>query len=268
MSEKNISSKRPSELGMLLVISGPGGSGSTTISNLVEKKYNLSHYYAGDIFRDLALKKGFKNLEDFLKDVDKKDIDRYDLDVDNLMIQKSQEKDVLIEGKAFAALASIKNIPCTLKVWLDADLNTRVLRVLSRDGILKYGEPLREELMNSYSKVKDDLVLRSNLLDKRLKELYGIEYDRQELYNDIVIDSSNQSVEETFNLICKYIDSRMAQMIDNGNKSVNDVLGEDFEICWKRWKCLVCGYLFEGVDIEKRCPKCGNADPDKFIDVD
>jgi len=61
----------------------------------------------------------------------------------------------------------------------------------------------------------------------------------------------------------------MAQVLDdNGTNNNMDILGNDFEINWKRWKCLVCSYLFEGIDIQKKCPKCGNEDPEKFVDID
>jgi rubrerythrin len=43
---------------------------------------------------------------------------------------------------------------------------------------------------------------------------------------------------------------------------------EDLDSRWLRWKCLVCGYLYEGVNRIKVCPKCGNEDPDKFDDAD
>ncbi len=43
---------------------------------------------------------------------------------------------------------------------------------------------------------------------------------------------------------------------------------EDLDIIWSRWKCLKCGYVYEGVGELKKCPKCGNDNPDMFIDVD
>ncbi len=43
---------------------------------------------------------------------------------------------------------------------------------------------------------------------------------------------------------------------------------EDLDITWSRWKCLKCGYVYEGVDGLKKCPKCGNEDPDFLVDVD
>jgi len=49
---------------------------------------------------------------------------------------------------------------------------------------------------------------------------------------------------------------------------VNNVAPEDLDSRWLRWKCLVCGYVYEGVQRIKECPKCGNNDPDKFGDAD
>ncbi len=38
---------------------------------------------------------------------------------------------------------------------------------------------------------------------------------------------------------------------------------------WRRWKCLVCGYVYEGLHKgEMVCPKCGNNNPDKFDEAD
>lgn len=43
---------------------------------------------------------------------------------------------------------------------------------------------------------------------------------------------------------------------------------EDLDVTWIRWKCLGCNYLYEGVQVIRKCPKCGNEDPSKFADVD
>ena len=42
---------------------------------------------------------------------------------------------------------------------------------------------------------------------------------------------------------------------------------EDLEDRWLRWKCLNCNFVYEGTKPLHSCPKCGNADPDKFDDA-
>lgn len=46
------------------------------------------------------------------------------------------------------------------------------------------------------------------------------------------------------------------------------VAPEDLDMRWIRWKCLVCGYVYEGVNPLRECPKCGNNDADKFEEVE
>lgn len=43
---------------------------------------------------------------------------------------------------------------------------------------------------------------------------------------------------------------------------------EDLDSMWTRWKCGVCNYTYEGRTPLKKCPRCGNEDPDKFMDAD
>ena len=49
---------------------------------------------------------------------------------------------------------------------------------------------------------------------------------------------------------------------------VNELNPEDLDSMWLRWKCLCCGYVYEGITELKKCPKCGNTDPDKFGDAE
>lgn len=57
----------------------------------------------------------------------------------------------------------------------------------------------------------------------------------------------------------------------NPNESVSnqDMMNpEDLDSRWLRWKCLNCGYLYEGSKELKKCPRCGNENPDLFEDAD
>lgn len=42
---------------------------------------------------------------------------------------------------------------------------------------------------------------------------------------------------------------------------------DDLDDRWLRWKCLKCGFLYEGSKLLNVCPKCGNEDPDYFQDA-
>jgi len=268
MSEKGVIQKRSPELGLLVVIGGPGGSGSSTISKMVAERYGLTRHYAGGMFRQIAKEEGQEDFRKFLEEIERKKGKDYDLEVDNRLIKASQTPNILIEAKAFAALATIKNIPCTIKIWLDADIDVRTRRVLSRDGFLKYGDPVTENVKEKYKKAKFDILSRQEILGKRLKFLYGIEYGKQELYNDLIIDSSKQTVVETFNLVCTEIEKSKGKIQENIVQTSGTMNMEDLEVNWRRWKCLVCGYVYEGTDTRMKCPKCGNEDINKFQDLD
>jgi rubrerythrin len=43
---------------------------------------------------------------------------------------------------------------------------------------------------------------------------------------------------------------------------------DDLDLQWMRVKCQVCGYLQEGSKVSIPCPKCGNSDPEKFVELD
>jgi rubredoxin len=42
---------------------------------------------------------------------------------------------------------------------------------------------------------------------------------------------------------------------------------EDLDSRWLRWKCLKCGFVYEGQKPLNVCPRCGNDDPDLFEDI-
>lgn len=46
------------------------------------------------------------------------------------------------------------------------------------------------------------------------------------------------------------------------------VLPDDLAAQWRRTKCLNCGFVHEGTEMMKKCPRCGNSEPDKFEEVD
>lgn len=43
---------------------------------------------------------------------------------------------------------------------------------------------------------------------------------------------------------------------------------EDLASTWRRTKCKNCGFVYEGRKTLKKCPKCGNTNPDLFVEAD
>lgn len=189
---------RDSSKGYLFVVGGPGGSGCSVISKMLSKHFNLDLIYAGKLFRQEVKRKGYKDFEDFFKSNNKEALLELDKEVDRRLILESEKKDVLLDSKIFSGIAEIKDIPCTVRIWLTASLHKRALRHLGK----KNTEGLMEKFLG-YFRERRNLKKRWRLDRDRYFELYGIDYSKPELYNDIVIDSSSMDEFETFDLILK-----------------------------------------------------------------
>lgn len=199
--------QRPSELGYLFVIGGPGSSGTSTIAEALSSHFKLGYIYSGGIMRKFAKEKGYESLEGFLNsDFFKKNGDKIDNELDMRMIKASMQSNVILDSKTFAALATAHNIPCTVKIWLDASIDVRVTRYLmSREGLDadQRFDISRETFAVTRKKLED----RYKIDKERYKRLYGIEYDKPKLYNDIVLDTSGSNAPQTFNLILTMIEN-------------------------------------------------------------
>lgn len=58
-------------------------------------------------------------------------------------------------------------------------------------------------------------------------------------------------------------------MVDSSEYVVKAPPAHGLDSSWRRWKCLVCGYVYEGLFSGKMiCPKCGNDNPDKFDEAE
>ena len=195
--------ERESSKGYLFVVGGPGGSGCSVISRMLAKHFNLRLVYAGKLFRDAVKDTGYEDFEVFYTSGNKESLLDLDREVDRRLIQESNGKDLLFDSKAFAGISHIKDIPCTVKIWLTASLHVRTLRHLGKQDI--EGKGFFERFW-MYVRVRKNLKKRWKLDKERYFKLYGVDYSKPELYNDIVIDSSTMNEEETFNLILKRLE--------------------------------------------------------------
>lgn len=187
-----------SKKNLVIVVGGPGGSGSSTISEMMSKHFNIPRIYAGDLLRKEAKEKDFENFEEFLQQISKGG-NSLDLEIDGMLEEYAQRGNVLLESKVFGALAKTRNIPISVSIWLESNLHTRTLRHLNRDGI--------KGIMRifEYIKIRRKLKKRYCIDREKYKRLYKVKYEKPTLYYDIVLDTSKIDEKETFKLILERI---------------------------------------------------------------
>jgi predicted cytidylate kinase len=185
---------------IVLVIGGPGKSGSSTIARMLSGHFNLERVYGGKFFRVEAKRRGFKSVDEFLKKASKEDIEKLDNVVDNKLRDLAKEGSVVIESKVFAALATQEDISCSAKIWIDADIDVRAKRGVDKEDIKN---PIAKWFRRR--EIREELLSRYVIDSQRYKELYGIDYEHPEKYNDLVIDNSDQTPDQTFNLILDFL---------------------------------------------------------------
>ncbi len=171
----------------VVTISGLPGSGTTTVAKLLEKKTGITYVYSGDIFRKMA-KKHNMSLEDFGRYCEKhnevdEELDRYQLEI-------LKKGNVILEGRISGWIAYRNHIE-SLKVMVEADLKTRVQRIINREK----GE---------FKKRKHEIIKREKSEAFRYKKFYNIDVNDKSIY-DLVIDSSDKTPEEIIRIIVKEI---------------------------------------------------------------
>ncbi len=164
---------------MRVSISGPPGSGKTTVCTLVAKKLDCEYVLIGQVFRQLASERGV-DLETFghLAEED----ETIDRELDKRMLAIAASKDsIVLEGRLTGALLKSRKIP-VFAIYVDADEHTRARRIAKREG----ADP--EEILKQMRK-------RERSERKRYKAYYGIDPSDKNLY-DLWLDSSSSTAEQ------------------------------------------------------------------------
>lgn len=183
---------RPKNLGLLIVVGGFGGSGATTISKMLARKFSLKRIYAGGLMREVAKQKGYPTYEDFLKSITDVELEKLDRELDRKMVKYSYMPNTLIDSKIFASLCTKYNIQTTVKIWLDCDIEVRAKRKALKDNL-------------NYEDVLSNLQMRFEKDKVRFEKLYSIDYSSPKKCNDIVIDITKLNENQTLKLILELI---------------------------------------------------------------
>jgi len=157
---------------MIITISGPIGSGKTTVCNLLASRLGMPCVVSGHIFRQMAKELNL-SLADFgrLAESDPK----YDHQLDERMVNIAREgKDVILEGRLTAYMLKRNGI-AALKVYLDADVDVRVSRVVLREG-------------QDLNQARHELLEREECEATRYRQYYNIDIRDKSVY-DLIIDT-------------------------------------------------------------------------------
>lgn len=170
---------------MIITISGPPGSGKSTLSKLLSAHFGMELVSIGDIFRKMAQDRCM-SLEEFgLLAKRDEDIDRK-LDEEQKRIAKEKD-DIILEGRLSGFL-----VDADLKVWLKAPIEVRAERIAQREG--KPGSAAMAETSE-----------REQCERERYLNYYNIDINDLSVY-DLVIDSSKWSPEEINEIVVKAVD--------------------------------------------------------------
>ena len=249
----------------VVILDGLTSSGSSSVAKRIAQTLNLKRFSSGQLYRQLCIELGHcpQDLHDtgfddayvhFLKEVVPTHKD-FDLKIDSKFLElvRNAKEPTMAEGRVTAALVTKENINVVIKVWVEADVESRVERFK-----IKYGDSVKTKYTDE--QIKEIIQEKDNLDRKRYLELYGIDIFKPEEYNDIVLNTSTQTLDQSYyQLINHTLFRERIKLLSN--------FYPDYLTSVIRWKCLVCNYVYEGFVPIKMCPKCGNIDPDKFQDL-
>src|SRR3989344_8786043 len=112
------------EKGPVVIISGPPGSGTTTIAREIAKRFGLDYFSTGDIFRKVAKERGLEVSK--LSKVAEQEVD---WEVDNKSKKAAEKGNVVMESDIAAWVK--QDLPNSIKIWLDAPLMVRAERIFN-----------------------------------------------------------------------------------------------------------------------------------------
>ncbi len=170
---------------MRVTISGPPGSGTTTVAKLLAEKLGYKLISAGEIFRKLAVERGM-TLEEFSKYAESNpDIDFY---IDKLQKEMAErEKNVVVEGRLSGWM-----VKDAFKVWIYARPEVRYRRIAKREG-------------KDLARVRSETKRREELEKRRYKKFYSIDLDDVSVYH-LAINSEHFKPEEIVEIILKALE--------------------------------------------------------------
>ena len=155
---------------MRITVSGPPGSGTTTLAKALSSRFDLEHVSSGDVFRSMARERDLSLAEFGRVAEEDPEIDR---EIDERQAEIARENDdIVLEGRLSGWMAE----DADMRVWLDAPLDVRAERVAEREE-------------QTVDEARVEIEEREASESKRYQEIHSIDIDDLSVY-DLVVDTS------------------------------------------------------------------------------
>jgi len=186
---------------MRISISGPPGSGKTTVCMLVANNLGYDYILVGQVFRQMALERKV-DLETFGRLAEEDETIDRELDERMLGLARANEN-IVLEGRLTGAMLKSKKVD-VFAVFVTAEERVRAERIARRET-------------EDVDTVLRTMLARERSEKKRYLAYYGINpYDRS-IY-DLWVDSTNISAEN----VAETITQRLRVMLDEGAHQVKE----------------------------------------------
>ncbi len=167
---------------MLITISGPAGSGKSTVATGLAETLGYKHVSGGDIFRELADERGLTPLELNRRAEEDESIDR-DLDRRQRELAATSD-DLVLESRLAGWMAGDH---ADFRVWLDAPLDVRVARIADRED-------------KSVETARRETVQRAASEALRYEEYYNIDIETFDIY-DLSLNTARFSPDSVLDVV-------------------------------------------------------------------
>ncbi|CCQ37521.1 cytidylate kinase [Natronomonas moolapensis 8.8.11] len=192
---------------MLITISGPAGSGKSTVAAGLAERLGSEHVSGGDIFRDLAAERDLTPLE--LNKLAEED-DSIDRDLDRRQRDLAAEReDLVLESRLAGWMAGTH---ADFRIWLDAPLDIRAERIADRED--KAVQTAREETVE-----------RADSEALRYREYYGVDIDDLGIY-DLSLNTARFSPGAVLDVVIAAVEAY--DTVDDEGKTPIDGVEYDF----------------------------------------
>lgn len=161
----------------IFTVSGFTGAGTSTVVDILQDAYDLSHIYAGQFFRDKATEYGMtiEEFEEATTQIEAEEDVDFDVMWDKQALEYAYTRDrFILEGRMAGAL--LQDI-APVRIFVKADPDVVAERIMEREGF------------DTVERARDYLETRIDDVLQRYKEKYSID-PREERFHNIIIDNS------------------------------------------------------------------------------